>query len=42
MMEMMISEGHGERRILENILKGDDVVSGDKRDDIKASVTIER
>ena len=41
-MEMMISEGHGERWVFKNILEGGDLVSGDKRDDIKAGVAVKR
>jgi hypothetical protein len=42
MMKMMLSEGHGEGGIFENVLKGDNLVGGDEGDDVKASVAVER
>ena len=41
-MEMMIPEGHGERRVFEDILERGDLVGGDEGDDIKAGVAVER
>ena len=41
-MEMMIPKCHGKRGVFENILKSDDLVHGDERDDIKARVTVKR